>query len=153
MFASAPNLIDELQLRIGGAKAEGTLRRDESSVANDPTDPATPRTRHEADARREESLEGLRAHVRELLPWRSAITTEPTQMDVIDAGILDHDHVLFPLGTPYVVVGVDNWDAADAVRAALEPIARLDEDSWILDWARCEIYFREIRIFPDINCL
>lgn len=94
-------------------------------------------------------LEGLAAAIRARLPWRALVTNEPVHMDVVEHGLLTSDHVLFPAGTPYVVVAVESWDAADAVRDALEAVARLDEAAWAIDWTRTTRGFREIRIFPD----
>lgn len=92
-------------------------------------------------------LSDLARMVRQKLPWRAAKTGEPVGMDVVGAGLLDEDHELFPIGTPYVVIAVDTWDAADAVRDAFEHEARLDEASWALDWSPSTSAFRTIRIF------
>lgn len=70
-------------------------------------------------------------------------------MRVEGGGRLEWDHPLHARGTPYVALSVDSWDAADAARAALQPIARLDDASWDLDWERTESAFRVIRVFPE----
>jgi len=72
-------------------------------------------------------------------------------MDVLSAGVLQHDHELHPVGTPCVTIVVDSWDAADAVRTALDDVAGLDEASWALDWAPSDEAFRVITIFPALR--
>jgi hypothetical protein len=74
-------------------------------------------------------------------------------MRVLSSGYLEHDHPLFPAGTPYVVIGVDSWEAAKAVRAALIEVARLDNASWDLDWEPGDGAFRVLRVFPDVDTL
>lgn len=103
---------------------------------------------HLASSRLPRQVAQLAHEVRQSLPWRSTTTGEPVGMDVVGAGLLDEDHDLYPSGTPYVTVAVDTWDAADAVRHALDEIAGLDEASWALDWSRVDPGFRTIRIFP-----
>lgn len=71
-------------------------------------------------------------------------------MRILESGYLDHDHPLFPAGTAYVTVGVDSWDAAIAVRAALAEVARLDDAAWDLYWESGKGAFRLIQLFPDL---
>jgi hypothetical protein len=89
--------------------------------------------------------------IEEHLPWVSAGDGLPTGMRVLSSGYLERDHPLFPAGTAYVAVGIDSWEAAKAVRAALIDIARLDNASWDLDWERGDGAFRIIRLFPDVD--
>jgi hypothetical protein len=82
------------------------------------------------------------------LPWRSASTGEPVAMNVVESGVLSEEHAVHPRGTPYITIAVDSWEAADAAREALAPIAGLDDHSWVLDWEMDPGRYRKIRIFP-----
>jgi hypothetical protein len=87
------------------------------------------------------------------LPWLAATDGRPMGMRVLSSGYLEWNHPLFPIGTPYVELGVDSWEAAQALRKALAPVARLDTASWDLDWEHGAYAFRQIRIFPDPRAL
>jgi hypothetical protein len=97
----------------------------------------------------DEALPEMAGKVADLLPWRNRDTDEPVDMRVVGAGRLDRPHRLFPVGTPYVLIAVGSWPAAEAIHRALRPIARLDEASWAIDWWQSRDAFREIKIFPD----
>jgi hypothetical protein len=97
------------------------------------------------------TLVALCLFVSDRLPWRSRLDKEPVQMKVLEAGYLNHPYRDFRPGTPYVNVGVANWDAAAAVRSALEPIARLSEAAWKVGWGFHTDAFRSIRIFPRLD--
>ena len=99
----------------------------------------------------ETRLQELAHQIGEMLPWRSAETGEPVAMAVLGTGWLEADDVLHPRGTAFVTVGVDSWDAADAVRDSLDNFAGLDEAAWALDWMPSTSAFRMIRVFPEFD--
>ena len=147
------DLEKELQARIAGAKDR---RRDSGDLGNSDgrLDELGLLQRQRPNSRESHLFERVRRaadEVRDRLPWRSAETGEPVAMEVVDADVLRVDHVMYPVGTPYVTIGVSSWDAAEAVRLAFEPIAGLDEAAWTLDWARSDKAFRVIRIFPKLS--
>ena len=96
----------------------------------------------------EADVSGFVTLIRSQLPWRSLGEGSPVAMEVTHSGSVSSEHDIRPIGTPYVVVSVDSWDAADAVQLALFEIAGLDEAEWTAGWMRSEHGFREITIFP-----
>jgi hypothetical protein len=96
-----------------------------------------------------ETLRFVAYEIESRLPWVSETDGRPRGMRVVSAGYLGWNHPRFPPGTPFVAIGVDSWEAARAVRAALVDVARLDDASWDLDWESCDGVFRMIRVFPE----
>lgn len=99
----------------------------------------------------EAEVSQLAAFIRSQLPWRSLADGTPVAMDVTDAGAVSSEHSIRSAGTPYVVISVDSWDAADAVQSALFDVAGLDEAEWTAGWTRSDRGFREITIFPPLD--
>jgi hypothetical protein len=95
------------------------------------------------------SLVELARWVELFLPWRDRRANVPIGMRVVNAGLLERPHRLFPIGTPYIQLAVDSWAAAEAIHQALAPVAGLDEAAWAIDWWQSTHGFREIKIFPD----
>jgi hypothetical protein len=108
---------------------------------------------HDSDAEESFPLAKICEIVEEALPWVSRLDGRPFGMQILFAGFLEWDHPLHISGTPYVAVGVEDWEAATRLQTALDPIARLDEASWTLDWESCSKAFRMIRVFPELPAL
>jgi hypothetical protein len=72
-------------------------------------------------------------------------------MWIEEVGCVDNDFEPFPPGTPYVWIGVDSWDAAEAVYEAFRTIGRIDEGRWIGGWFRSERGMRKIKLYPQVD--
>lgn len=94
-------------------------------------------------------LSAARLLIEERLPWTSRLDDAPVQMSVVEAGYLERRYRDFPIGTPYVDVGVASWEAAAAVHEALASVARLSEAAWRVGWRSDGAAYRTIRVFPQ----
>jgi hypothetical protein len=103
-----------------------------------------------ADLRREvdDRLEELKLAVEEQLPWVGRGDGRPMGMWVDGAGYIEHAHSPHPPGTPYVVVAVNSWPAAEAVCEALYETARVDDAYWLTGWAHDAQGVMRIELFP-----
>jgi len=99
----------------------------------------------------DQDVDELAIYIRSLLPWRSLADGAPVAMDVTDAGTAASPHSIRPIGTPYVVISVDSWDAADAVQEALFDVAGLAAAEWTAGWTGSDHGFREIAIYPPFD--
>jgi hypothetical protein len=95
-------------------------------------------------------LEQLKESLTGRLPWVSRVSGEPAGMWVEHVGYVDNEFEPFPRGTPFAWIGVDSWDAADAVYESLHEIARIEDSRWIGGWFRSDRGFRKIKIYPPL---
>jgi hypothetical protein len=74
---------------------------------------------------------------------------------VIGSGFAEYDVpnedglVSHPQGSPFVRVGVSDWEFAELACQSLWQIARLDEANWVVMWEGKWGAFRSINVYPD----
>lgn len=102
----------------------------------------------DVSALRDLGLARLASYVQRRLPWVSRATGEPAGMWIEDVGRVDNPFEPFKRGTPFVWVGVDSWEAAEALHTAFAQVGRIDESRWIGGWVQSRFGFRKIKIYP-----